>query len=182
MIELWLVRHGETPWSREGRLTGWTDLPLTSRGEDQARELGAWLSPQQFDAVFASDLQRALGTARLAYGEPLVEPKLRELNFGELEGAAWEGLEAHHKNALLTFDSFQAPGGESTQQLTDRLNGFLDQLEPGRYLVFAHGGPIRALLRQAGQDRLVAPCTVVALNWTLRQPLLIHGKEHTNGH
>ncbi len=170
MSELWLVRHGQTPWNREGRLTGWTDVPLTRLGQGQARALSVWLRAERFCGVWASDLQRALHTARLAYGEPQeAVADLREINFGQLEGLSWAGLPEEHKTALLAFEGFQAPGGESTAQLRQRIYRFLGGLPAGRHLIFTHGGVLRMLLRDLGQDRWVPPCAVVGLDWQSRQ-------------
>ena len=89
-MELWLVRHGETLWNREGRLLGWTDLPLTAEGEAQARRLKGALPSLP---AFSSDLLRARQTAELAGFSPRLYPELREIHFGALEGALWETLD-----------------------------------------------------------------------------------------
>jgi len=172
--ELWLVRHGQTTWNLEGRLTGWTDVPLTPLGEQQARALAGWLSQERFDKVLASDLQRALHTARLAYGEPQEAlPELRELEFGALEGLKWDELPEPHKSALLAFEGFQAPGGESTRALRQRVYGVFEGLPPGRHLVFTHGGVLRLVLRDFGRDRFLPPCAVVGLDWQQKRVLFV---------
>ncbi len=174
MSELWLVRHGETPWNREGRLTGWTDLPLTPLGEQQARALAGWLRAERFEQVLASDLRRALQTARLAYGEPeATSPALRELDFGTLEGLCWAELAEEHRQALLAFEGFQAPGGESVADLRRRVFAFFQSLPKGRHLVFTHGGVLRLVLRALGQDGFPPPCTVVALDWAQQRLLFV---------
>jgi probable phosphoglycerate mutase len=89
----------------------------------------------------------------------------------------WDELEKNHQEALVSFDDFTAPDGESTAQLLDRLRDFFDSLSPGRYLCFTHGGPIRAVLRAVGQDHLVSPCTVVAVDWSEKQLLWIRAPE-----
>ncbi|GEM83704.1 histidine phosphatase family protein [Meiothermus hypogaeus] len=177
MSELWLVRHGQTIWNLEGRLTGWTDVPLTPLGEQQARSLAGWLGQERFDGVLASDLQRAVHTARLAYGEPQARlPELRELEFGALEGLRWAELPEVYKNALLAFEGFQAPGGESTAALRARVYGVLEGLAPGRYLVFTHGGVLRMLLRDFDQDRFLPPCAVLGLDWAHKRVLFVRGE------
>ncbi|GIW25852.1 histidine phosphatase family protein [Meiothermus sp.] len=174
MSELWLVRHGQTPWNVEGRLTGWTDVPLTPLGEQQALALRAWLSVERFGQVLASDLQRAVQTARLAYGEPQgVLAELRELNFGDLEGLRWVELPEVQRNALLAFEGFQAPGGESTAQLRRRVYAHFDQLPPGRHLIFTHGGVLRMVLREFDQDRFLLPCAVLGLDWAHKRVLFV---------
>lgn len=175
MSELWLVRHGQTTWNLEGRLTGWTDVPLTALGEGQARALSGWLAAERFERVLASDLQRAVRTAQLASGKPpAVFAELRELKFGELEGLKWAELPEPHKNALQAFEGFQAPGGESTAQLRQRVYRFFDGLLAGRHLIFTHGGVLRLVLREFGQDRLLPPCAVLGLDWQRRQVLFVH--------
>lgn len=174
MSELWLVRHGQTTWNVDGKLTGWTDVPLTALGQSQARALSDWLSAERFERVVASDLQRAVHTARLAYGEPQeVSAELRELEFGELEGLKWAELPEVHKTALLAFEGFQAPGGESTAQLQRRVYGFFDRLPLGRHLIFTHGGVLRMVLRELDQDRFLPPCAVVGLDWKHKQVLFV---------
>lgn len=174
MSELWLVRHGQTPWNLEGRLTGWSDLPLTALGEQQARALSGWLTGERFHRVVASDLQRAIQTARLAYGEPQeVAAALRELEFGQLEGLRWAELPEVYKEALLKFEGFQAPGGESTAQLRRRVYAFFDDLPAGRHLLFTHGGVLRLVLRDFDQDRFLPPCAVVGLDWGLKRVLFV---------
>ncbi|WP_337867913.1 histidine phosphatase family protein [Meiothermus sp.] len=174
MSELWLVRHGQTTWNQEGRLTGWSDVPLTALGERQARALSEWLATQRFERVVASDLQRAIQTARLAYGEPQeVSAALRELEFGQLEGLKWAELPEVYKDALMGFEGFQAPGGESTAQMQRRVYGFFDGLPAGRHLIFTHGGVLRMVLRQFDQDRFLPPCAVVGLDWKHKQMLFV---------
>ena len=85
--QLVLVRHGETEWSRAGRHTGLTDLPLTADGEDQARATGRALAHRTFAAAFVSPLQRARRTAELAGSPPAeVDPDLAEWDYGVVEG------------------------------------------------------------------------------------------------
>ncbi|TBH20833.1 histidine phosphatase family protein [Thermus thermamylovorans] len=163
-MELWLVRHGETLWNREGRLLGWTDLPLTPLGEAQARALKGNLPPLP---AYSSDLKRALQTALLAGFQPVPTQALREIHFGVLEGALWEGLEPQHKEALLRFQGFHPPEGESLEGFQGRVLRFLEGLT-GPALLFTHGGVIRAALRALGEDGLVAPGSGVVVDWPRR--------------
>ncbi|GAA6734611.1 histidine phosphatase family protein [Thermus oshimai] len=163
-MELWLVRHGETQWNREGRLLGWTDLPLTPEGEAQAKALREKLPPLP---AHSSDLRRALRTAELAGFAPQATPSLREIHFGLLEGALWEGLDPVHKEALLRFQGFRPPGGETLEVFQERVFRFLEELrEPS--LLFTHGGVVRAVLRALGEDGLVPPGHVVVVDWPHR--------------
>jgi len=174
--EVWLVRHGQTPWNAQGRLAGWTDLPLSPVGQAQARQLGEWLRQERFSRVVASDLRRAVETARLAYGEP--EERLwglREIDFGRLEGLAWTELPEEHKQALLRFDGFRAPGGESVAEFRTRVYAALSALPEGRVLVFTHGGVLRLVLRELGQEGFLPPCAVVGLDWGAQRLLFVRG-------
>ncbi|WP_018466669.1 histidine phosphatase family protein [Calidithermus timidus] len=181
-VEIWLVRHGETLWNAEGRLTGWSDVALSKRGEAQARALFPFLAAEPFDSVVASDLSRAVQTARLAYAEPQRRlSALRELDFGRLEGLKWAELAEPHQAALLAFEGFEAPGGESIGQMRSRVYGFLEGLPPGRHLAFTHGGVLRLLLRDFEQDRFLPPCAVVGLDWTGRRVRFVRAEEGLDG-
>jgi 2,3-bisphosphoglycerate-dependent phosphoglycerate mutase len=160
---LWLVRHGETDWSVAGRLNGWQDVPLNERGRAQARALADGLIGQSFAGTWSSDLQRSIETARLAIGEPTVDPRLRELDFGALEGRTWSELDVATQNELIGFDGFQAPGGEPVATFRARVTDFIAGLEPGDHLVVTHGGVIRMLLRESGADRPIEPGEVVVV-------------------
>ena len=100
------MRHGETLWNREGRLLGWTDLPLTAEGEAQARRLKGALPSLP---AFSSDLLRARQTAELAGFSPRLYPELREIHFGALEGALWETLDPRYAAARLWVDGVIFP-------------------------------------------------------------------------
>ena len=169
--ELWLVRHGETTNSRDGILAGWVDIPLTERGEAQAEAVRPVLAEMEFTGVWSSDLQRGVHTALLAWGQPVADPRLREVNFGELEGTNWATLDPLHKKALIDFEAFNPPGGETLEEVGERVAGFLSELSPGRHLLFTHGGVIRLLTRETGQDGFVPTGTVVGIDWTHREVL-----------
>jgi probable phosphoglycerate mutase len=160
-VRLWLVRHGATDWSDAGRLNGWTDVSLNARGRFQAKSLAEQLADHRFDAIWSSDLARARETARIAVGEAVSDRRLRELNFGSLEGSLWEDCPPDARQALVAFDQFAAPEGESVTQLRSRVLQFVDALPHGEHLVFTHGGVIRLLLRDRDADRRVLPGEVV---------------------
>ena len=156
-LRLWLVRHGATDWSDAGRLNGWTDVPLNARGMIQARSLSQRLDGEEFVGVWSSDLIRATETARLTVKEPVTDRRLRELNFGRLEGKRWDECPAEVHQALAAFDRFEAPDGEAVAELRSRVLEFVEALPAGEHLVFTHGGVIRLLLRETGGDRQVVP-------------------------
>src|SRR5512138_3771528 len=153
--ELWLVRHGQTPASLARTLAGWEDVPLTKEGEAQAAALQPVLAGERFQGVWSSDLRRALTSARLAYGEPRPDSRLREMSFGRLEGVLWQALEPYWQEALTRFSGFEPPDGESFDELRARVLSFVESLPPGRHLVFTHGGVVRLLSREAGLDCFV---------------------------
>jgi 2,3-bisphosphoglycerate-dependent phosphoglycerate mutase len=174
-LELWLVRHGETAASRDGVLAGWADVPLTEKGLEQARAVRPVLDGHAFAGVWSSDLTRAVTTSRLAWEEPRLDPRLREINFGTLEGHAWATLNEVYRKALAEFSGFNPPGGETLDQVQVRVEQFLAQLPVGRHLLFSHGGVIRLLTRQTGHDEFVPTGTVVVLDW--RRKRLIERRE-----
>jgi probable phosphoglycerate mutase len=104
-------------------------------------------------------------TARIAAGGAQADARLRELDFGDLEGRRWEEIGPSVQAALLRFEGARPPGGESVEELRGRVEGFLSSLAPGRHLVFTHGGVIRMLLRDRGCDRVVAPGSITVLPW-----------------
>lgn len=144
-LDLYLVRHGETAWTRTGQHTGRTDLPLLPEGEAQARALGERLRGIRFAAVWSSDLQRARRTAELAGLEPSVTPLLREFDYGEYEGLTSDEIRARHPGWQIYADG--CPGGESPAGIAGRARAFLARLDgvEGAVAAFSHGHMLRAL-------------------------------------
>lgn len=144
--ELWIVRHGETSWSRNGRHTSTTDLPLTEEGEAAGRALAARLAEVPFDRVLTSPRARARRTADLA-GFPAaeVEEDLVEWDYGEYEGVTT--LQIRESVPGWTVWSHPCPGGEDAAQVARRLDRVVAKVRgiSGRVLVFGHGHASRAL-------------------------------------
>lgn len=171
--ELWLVRHGETPASLGRTLAGWADVPLTEHGESQAAALRPLLAGERFEGIWSSDLRRALRTARLAVAaEAQPDRRLREMSFGSLEGQPWETLEERWQQALARFEGFEPPGGETFEDLRRRVLSFVESLPPGRHLVFTHGGVVRLLSREVGEDHFVPTGSLLVLDWEARRLVL----------
>jgi len=168
-LELWVVRHGETPASRGQTLAGWTDVPLTDVGEREAEALRPVLAGESFEDVWSSDLKRTVATARLAWGEPRQDPRLREIHFGELEGLHWPTLEQTHRTALERFEGLTTERGETLEGVRERVFSFLASLTPGRHLLFTHGGIVRLLSRETGHDGFVSTGTLLVLDWTAKR-------------
>mgnify|MGYP001822020338 CR=1 FL=1 len=175
--ELWLVRHGETTLNASRRLAGWTDPPLTEMGRRQAVALRRVLEDQVFDQVWSSDLERAVTTAQLAWGEARPDARLREINFGDLEGLSYDEVDLAFAELILEFRGFRIPGGESHEDFRGRVHGFIDNLAPGRHLLFVHGGVVRILTQDLGLDHFVATATVVGMDWTDRRILFVRDSE-----
>ena len=140
-----LVRHGETEWSRTGRHTGRTNLPLTEEGERQARAVGAALRGREFALVRSSPLRRAFDTARLAGFEPEVRDDLAEWDYGEYDGLTTP--EIREQVPDWTIWRYGALGGESVEQLAARADRAVAELlaVDGDVLVFSHGHFLRVL-------------------------------------
>lgn len=151
--EIWWIRHGESEWNREGRWQGHTDIPLSAVGEEQARRLGKRLRGRVFDGVFASDLARARQTAQLTFPEAdlQIDKRLREVNFGDLEGHYHQGDSPEIAAAFTAWwrDPFgtRAPNGESLTDLALRVEEWINSLPAqGKFVVFTHGGVVRTVL------------------------------------
>ena len=167
-MTLWLVRHGDTEWSEQGRLCGWADPPLSEAGIEQAAKLHTRLRHRPFEGAWSSDLTRATEFARLSFGEAQPDVRLREIDFGDLEGKRWGDCDQETQAALMRFEGFTAPGGESVGTLRERVLGFLAELAPGNQLVFTHGGVIRLLQALSGSGRPPGPGELVVLDWPIR--------------
>ena len=144
--ELWLVRHGETEWSRDGRHTSTTDLDLTEKGVEVARTLRDRLCDTSFDLVLSSPRTRALRTAELAGFEDVeVEDGLVEWDYGEYEGITT--AEIRETVPDWTVWTHPTPAGETNQQVSDRLDRVVARAREtgGRVLAFGHGHSLRAL-------------------------------------
>ena len=144
---LYLVRHGETAWTITGHHAGLIDIPLTERGEGNARNLAAPLRGVNFVKVFSSPLIRASRTCELAgfQGNYSVDPDLVEWNYGEYEGKTTEELLERHPGWRLFFDG--CPGGESVEQVgirADRVVARVRNIE-GNVLLFSSGHFLRVL-------------------------------------
>lgn len=145
--QIYLIRHGETTWSRSGQHTGRTDLPLTQSGERQSEVVGKVLCGTTFAQVLVSPLQRARRTCDLAgFGAAArVDPDLCEWNYGDYEGLTLAEIRIHRPNWEIYRDG--APGGESADQVAARAGRLIVRLRAvaGRIALFSHGHFLRAL-------------------------------------
>ncbi len=147
MTELYLVRHGETEWSKSGQHTSITDLDLTEHGVEQAKSLRSRLFPEDFDMVLCSPRLRAQRTAKLAgFGHFEVEEDLAEWYYGDLEGMTSPQIREQVPGWRIWFNG--CPNGESSDQVRARLTRVVTRVrEAGvdRAICFAHGHALRVL-------------------------------------
>jgi probable phosphoglycerate mutase len=170
------IRHGETAWNASTRIQGHTDIPLNDHGQRQAQLLGQALSQADpMDAIYSSDLQRALATAQalaLHTGARLVaHVGLRERAFGDFEGRSFAQIEQEMPEQAQLWrtrvpDWIPPGGGESLLAMQQRVMATVNALaqqHPGQQIaVVAHGGVLDVLYRAATQQSLQAP-----RSWTL---------------
>jgi broad specificity phosphatase PhoE len=145
--EVWLVRHAETEWSRSGRHTGRTDVPLLDEGRERARALRGRLAGASFALVLVSPLERARETARLAgLGDPCqVREDLLEWDYGDYEGVTTPDIREQRPDWYLWHDG--VPNGETADEVGARCDRIIEEIHSvdGNVAIFAHGHILRAL-------------------------------------
>ncbi|MCX4765900.1 histidine phosphatase family protein [Streptomyces sp. NBC_01275] len=156
MGDLFLVRHGETEWSRSGRHTGSTDVPLTEHGRDEARRLAPLIRPLRIAAAFVSPLRRARETAELiGLHDVRIDPDLREWDYGGYEGVTTVDIQRTRPGWFLFTDGV-APGppdhpGETPEQVGERADRVLAEADAAladtedAVVLVAHGHFLRVL-------------------------------------
>jgi broad specificity phosphatase PhoE len=144
---LYLARHGETAWSLSGRHTGLTDLPLTLRGEQDARRLGERIRGLTLARVLTSPLQRAVRTCELAgFGSAIdIDRDLVEWNYGKYEGRTSAEIHAERPDWKLFRDG--CPGGETPEEIGARADRVVSRVRAvqGDVLLFSSGHILRVL-------------------------------------
>jgi probable phosphoglycerate mutase len=146
-VEVVLVRHGETEWSRSGQHTSRTDLPLIERGRRRAAEIGVALRGRTFSLVLCSPLLRARETCELAgFGAvAVITDDLREWDYGEYEGLTTQQIRQQRPDWNLWRDG--CPGGEQPESVGARADSMLAHLRTagGDALAFGHGHILRVV-------------------------------------
>jgi broad specificity phosphatase PhoE len=171
---IYLARHGETAWSLSGQHTGFTDLPLTERGERNARALEKRLQGLTFALVLTSPLQRAARTCALAgFGDRAeVDRDLVEWNYGAYEGRRTSEIRVERPGWQLFHDG--CPGGESPAQVGARADRVVHRLRAvqGDVLLFSSGDFLRVLASRwvgldpgAGRYFLLSTASLSALSY-----------------
>jgi broad specificity phosphatase PhoE len=175
--EVYLARHGETAWTLSHQHTGRTDIPLTERGERNARSLGERLRGTTFTRVFSSPLQRARRTAELAGCVGLVElePDLMEWDYGQYDGKTTAEIRQERPDWSLFRDG--CPGGESVTGVGARADRLLARLKgiDGRVLLFGHSHFFRVMAARW----LLLPAADGRLFYLSTASLSIMGYEHS---
>ncbi|MGC1403079.1 MAG: histidine phosphatase family protein [Thermodesulfobacteriota bacterium] len=158
---LFLVRHGEVVSQGQGKFLGFTDLGLSLRGKRQIQSLAEYLKNVSLDQAYASDLKRAVDSARSICQsrsiKPVTRPAFREMNMGDWDGKSWEEVKKGNPEirALFFYDlkNFYFPGGENWTQFRSRvlkgLKTLLKENQGKNILLVAHAGVNRIILAQA---------------------------------
>ena len=182
MPHLWLLRHGETAWSRSGQYTGRTDLPLTEEGERQALAAGEVLRGVAFDRIYTSPLQRAARTAELTdFPDATPLPDALEWHYGDYEGHTGDMLRARDPSYLLWTHAI--PGGESLAEVAARADLVIARVRGSglrRTLLVSHGHFSRILAARwlglpagCAQHFPLATAKVCTLGWDHELPALL---------
>lgn len=179
LSHLYLIRHGETAWSLSGQHTSYSDIPLTEKGEADARHLAQRLGSVRFNQVFTSPRLRARQTCELAgFGSrSKIEPDLAEWNYGDYEGRRTG--EIHQTRPGWNIFTDGCPAGESPADIAARVDRLIARLHShdGKVAVFAHGHIGRVLAARwigqpvgFGQHLLLNPASVSILAYEHDDP------------
>ena len=191
---LWLLRHGETEWSREGNYTGLTDIPLTEKGEAQAVAAKDKIGHVSFDRVLTSPLLRARRTAELAgYPDAEVVPHAHEWDYGDNEGRKSTQVRAENPGYLIWNDG--VPHGETLAQVAARADRIISSVQAGcgtamdkdpgaapveKVLLVAHGHFLRVLAARwlglnpdQGRHFVLGTAAVCTLGWDKHTPAIV---------
>ena len=144
--QLWLIRHGETTWSRTGQHTGRADIPLLPKGEAQAAALAPLVGSHRFEIVLTSPLQRAQQTAKLVgFSHAILDSDLAEWDYGAYEGKTLKEIRQQANG--WTIWTGAVPGGETIGEVATRARRVLARIrsETGDAVVIGHGHMLRVL-------------------------------------
>lgn len=179
--EVYLARHGETDWNTQQRFQGQTDIGLNARGLEQATRLGRRMARVPIDAIYSSDLMRAVATAKPsadAHGEQVrPDVRLRERHFGMFEGHTYSDIQRRFPEQYLRWQQrdsdFALEGGESLKQVLARIRAGLDDLAAmhrgDSILIVTHGGVLDLVYRYVNHVPLEVPRAWPTNNAALNQ-------------
>lgn len=184
--KVYLIRHGETEWARDGKHTGLSDIPLTEKGEEESRNIGKYLKGVGFQKVLVSPLKRAKETCRLAglFNHAVIEPDLVEWDYGNYEGLTTQ--EIRKTNPTWSIFSQGAPEGESVADVGARANRVLGHIRsiPGDVAVFSSGHFLRVLAARwldqppsFGAHLALFPASISILGYERDYPVIISWNE-----
>ena len=161
MVELWLIRHGQTDWNVEGRFQGSADVPLNNNGCAQAKSLAEKLNGHAFAAVYSSHLKRANKTAQVlasAINLPVfIDDRLREISQGDWEGILFTDIKEQYPDEIverkMNPQQFRPPGGETVEEVARRvlqaINEIAAKYSGKKVLVISHGLALSTLICMA---------------------------------
>ncbi|MGE5559132.1 MAG: histidine phosphatase family protein [Bacillota bacterium] len=155
-----VIRHGETAWNKEAKCQGHLDSPLTRLGVIQAKAVAKQLSGAHFDALYSSDLGRAMQTAEIIAHklnlQIIADARLRERNLGIIQGLSWDEFREKFPEEAAAYRSggpdYVIPGGESIRQRYERAVEFFENVAArhpgGKIIVVTHGGIVESIFRR----------------------------------
>ncbi|MGI6704631.1 MAG: histidine phosphatase family protein [Clostridia bacterium] len=183
MLELILIRHGETEGNRKRIYQGWTDTKLNEKGLRQAERLALRLRDKELDYIYSSPLERALATALAVNRYHGLDIKkvdnIKEIHFGDWENMSRQQLEElypdYMKKWRKDYSDFTAPGGESLEAAYSRINWWLEKLiknnRKGSILIASHAGAIRAMVSglvgrgvEGHWNYIISNCSITTIN------------------
>lgn len=155
---IYVVRHGETDWNRDGKLQGWANTHLNKTGIEQAKKIAKWFENIKIDNIYSSDLARTQETARFLCQSKkrkvLTTNLLRGRNFNQVAGLTWDELKASHpdiyKNIMDESDEVWSKLGiEPIMSLKSRIQSFFNKIDPNdeHIILITHGATRRHILR-----------------------------------
>jgi len=190
---VFLLRHGQTEWSKSGQHTGRTDIPLTPEGEANARKLAPVLAKEHFALVLCSPLKRAARTCELAGlgGQCEQDPDLVEWDYGNYEGLKTPDI--RQRDPGWTIFTHPTPGGETAAQVGARLDRVIARVRapgiaPGDVALFGHGHALRVLGArwlglppQDGRHFMLGTATVCVLSYEHNAPAVLRWNAPIDG-
>ena len=184
-LKLLIIRHGETVFNAEHRFQGHSDSPLSETGRNQVNALGRRMKETKFDTLISSDLGRTRETSSIIAGytghSVALDSRLRERNYGVLEGLTVPEIKAHHSDVFDQFNrddpDYVIPEGESHRQHYQRNVAFFEESLSGKYggsvAVVAHGGVLDSIFRYVSKIPLDQPRCYITTNASLT--IVSHG-------